>query len=76
MLALWSTTGAMTTYMTAVNMAFGRKEGRGFVKTRLVALKMVAVIVVRSSSWPVEQHDAAHAILGKPAAVELNKPSA
>ena len=43
-LALWSTTGAMTTYMTAVNMAFGRKEGRGFVKTRLVALKMVAVI--------------------------------
>ena len=43
-LALWSTTGAMTTYMTALNMAFDRKERRGFVQKRIVALKMVTVI--------------------------------
>jgi len=43
-LALWSTTGAMTTYMTAVNMAYERKDRRRFVKKRLVAGLMVAVI--------------------------------
>ena len=30
-LALWSTTGAMTTYMTALNLAYERKDGRSFV---------------------------------------------
>jgi len=43
-LALWSTTGAMTTYMTALNMAYDRKDGRSFVKKRGVALIMVAAI--------------------------------
>ncbi len=43
-LALWSTTGAMTGYMTAVNMAFDRKDRRGFVKKRLTALVMVACV--------------------------------
>ena len=43
-LALWSTTGAMTSYMTALNMAFDRKDTRNFVRKRLVALKMVVVI--------------------------------
>jgi membrane protein len=43
-LALWSTTGAMTTYMTAVNLAYERKDGRKFVMKRFIAVQMVAVI--------------------------------
>jgi len=43
-LALWSTTGAMTTYMTALNLAYERKDGRKFVKKRFLAVQMVAVI--------------------------------
>jgi membrane protein len=43
-LALWSMTGAMTTYMTAINVAYERKDGRSFVRRRLVAVKMVGVI--------------------------------
>jgi membrane protein len=43
-LAVWATTGAMTTYMTAINLAYGRKDGRSFVRKRMVALAMVAVI--------------------------------
>jgi len=45
-LALWSTTGAMTTYMTALNLAYDRKDGRSFVRKRLIAGGMVAVIGV------------------------------
>jgi membrane protein len=43
-LALWSTTGAMTTYMTALNLAYDRKDGRKFVMKRFIAVQMVAVI--------------------------------
>lgn len=43
-LAVWSTTGAMTGYMTAINLAYEQKDTRGFVRKRLVALAMVAVI--------------------------------
>jgi len=43
-LALWSTTGAMTTYMTAINLAYDRDDGRSFVRKRLVAVAMVGVI--------------------------------
>jgi membrane protein len=43
-LALWSTTGAMTTYMTALNLAYDRKDGRSFVGKRLVALMLVGII--------------------------------
>jgi len=43
-LALWSTTGAMTSYMTALNLAYDRKDRRKFVKKRLTALAMVAII--------------------------------
>jgi membrane protein len=43
-LAVWSTTGAMTTYMTAVNLAYGMKDKRNFVRKRLIALEMVAII--------------------------------
>ena len=43
-LATWSMTGAMTTYMTAVNLAYGMKDRRHFLRKRLVAIEMVAVI--------------------------------
>jgi len=45
LIALWSTTGAMNTYMTAVNLAYGRKDRRSFVRKRIVAVEMVAVMV-------------------------------
>ena len=68
-LALWSTTGAMTTYMTAINMAYQRKDGRGFVRRRVAALKMVFVIglafllvaVLLIFGSPVERLVASHA---------------
>jgi len=43
-LAVWATTGAMTTYMTALNLAYGRRDCRSFVRKRLVAVGLVAVI--------------------------------
>ena len=43
-LALWSTTGAMTSYMTAINLAYERKDGRSFLGKRLVAIGLVAVV--------------------------------
>ncbi|HZT92474.1 MAG TPA: YihY/virulence factor BrkB family protein [Gaiellaceae bacterium] len=45
-LALWSTTGAMTSYMTALNLAYERRDRRSFFKKRLTALLMVACIGV------------------------------
>jgi len=44
LLALWSTTGAMTAYMAGLNIAYDREETRNFVRKRLVALVMVACI--------------------------------
>jgi len=44
LLAVWSTTGAMTSFMTALNIAYDRKDRRNFVKKRLAALLMVACI--------------------------------
>jgi membrane protein len=43
-LAVWAATGAMTTYMAALNTAYDRSDGRGFVRKRLVALGLVAAI--------------------------------
>ncbi len=43
-LAVWSVTGAMNAYMLAVNIAYERKDTRSFVKKRIVALEMAAVI--------------------------------
>jgi membrane protein len=43
-LALWATTGAMTSYMTALNLAYDRKDSRKFPKKRVIAVAMVAVI--------------------------------
>jgi membrane protein len=45
-LALWTTTGAMTSFMRAVNRAYDRDEGRGFVRQRLVAVQMVVAMGV------------------------------
>jgi membrane protein len=43
-LALWATTGAMTTYMTALSLAYEQEDNRKFVRKRLHALVMVACI--------------------------------
>jgi membrane protein len=45
-LAVWSVTGAMNAYMLALNLAYGRKDRRSFVRKRIVALKMAVVIGV------------------------------
>jgi membrane protein len=68
-LALWATTGAMTTYMTALNLAYERKDGRSFLRKRLVAVELVAVMgfafllvaVLLMFGPPVEQLVASHA---------------
>jgi membrane protein len=49
LLALWSTTGAMTAYMTGINIAYGRRDSRGFARRRLIALGMVACIAAAVS---------------------------
>jgi membrane protein len=43
-LAVWSVTGAMNSYMLALNLAYDRQDSRSFVKKRIVALKMAVVI--------------------------------
>jgi membrane protein len=43
-LAVWTTTGAMSTVMTAVNRAHGLEDTRGFVTKRLVAVALVLVV--------------------------------
>ena len=43
-LALWTTTGAMTAFMRAMNAAYDRAETRGFVKQRFVAVQMVVAL--------------------------------
>jgi membrane protein len=43
-LAVWATTGAMTAFMTGLNIAYDRKDSRSFVKKRLVAVEMAACI--------------------------------
>jgi membrane protein len=45
-LAVWTTTGAMTALMRALNRAYDREETRGFVRQRLLAILMVAVMLV------------------------------
>jgi membrane protein len=43
-LAVWSVTGAMTSFMTALDLAYERKDRRKFVKKRLIALVMAGCI--------------------------------
>jgi membrane protein len=46
LLALWSVTGAMNSYMTALNMTYERKDRRSFIAKRVVALKMAVVMAI------------------------------
>lgn len=46
LLALWSVGGAMQNLMWALNVAYGRKETRGFVRRRLGAYTMAVFILV------------------------------
>jgi membrane protein len=43
-IAVWSITGAMNSYMTALNLAYDRQDKRSFITKRVVALKMAVVI--------------------------------
>jgi membrane protein len=43
-LAVWATTGAMTSYMTALNLAYEQKDRRSFLEKRLVAAEMAAAV--------------------------------
>jgi membrane protein len=45
-LALWSLTGAMQNLMWALNIAYDRDEGRGFVRRRITALTMVVFALI------------------------------
>jgi membrane protein len=45
-LAFWSLTGAMQNLMWALNIAYGREEGRGFVRRRITALWMVVFALI------------------------------
>ena len=44
-LALWTSSGAMTAFMRGLNVAYEQDERRGFVKQRLVALAMLGCMV-------------------------------
>jgi membrane protein len=45
-LALWSLTGAMQNIMWALNIAYDRDEGRGFVRRRITALWMILFALI------------------------------
>ena len=45
-LALWTTTGAVTTVMTAINRAYDLDDERSFVRKRVTALVLVAALGV------------------------------
>jgi membrane protein len=45
-LAFWSLTGAMQSLMWALNIAYDRDEGRGFVRRRITALWMVVFALI------------------------------
>jgi membrane protein len=45
-LAVWAVTGAMNSYMLALNIAYERQDKRSFIQKRVVALKMAAIMGV------------------------------
>jgi membrane protein len=45
-LAVWTTTSAATTLMNGITATYDRKDGRNFVRKRLVALAIVIALVV------------------------------
>jgi membrane protein len=46
LLALWTVTGAMNALIRGLNVAYDRKETRGFVKQRVTAIGMLACMLV------------------------------
>ncbi len=44
--ALWTATGAVSATIRALNVAYGREEGRPFLRQRLVALAILALVLV------------------------------
>jgi membrane protein len=69
LLALWSTTGAMTSYMAGLNIAYGREETRGFLHKRMLALAMAAcmgaaflLVAVLLIFGPVIEHHVGRAL--------------
>jgi membrane protein len=48
-LALWTLTGAMQNLMWALNIAYQREEGRGFIRRRIIALWMVVFGLIGSA---------------------------
>jgi membrane protein len=68
-LAVWAVTGAMSAYMLALNIAYDRTDKRSFVKKRIVAAKMAAVmllafalVAVLTIFGPVVEHSIASRI--------------
>jgi membrane protein len=49
LLAVWTLTGAMTTLMWALNIAFGHEEDRNFLRQRWTAVKMLVLTAVAVS---------------------------
>lgn len=46
LLALWSLTGAMSAFMTAIELAYARRDPRPFLRRRLVALELVGFFLL------------------------------
>jgi membrane protein len=46
LLAIWSLTGAMSAFMTAIELAYARRDPRSFLRKRLVALELVAFFLL------------------------------
>jgi membrane protein len=46
LLALWSLTGAMSAFMTAIELAYARRDPRSFLRRRLVALELVGFFLL------------------------------
>jgi membrane protein len=46
LLALWSLTGAMSAFMTAIELAYARRDPRSFLRRRLVALELVGLFLL------------------------------
>jgi len=46
LLALWSLTGAMSAFMTAIELAYAQRDPRPFLRRRLVALELVGFFLL------------------------------
>jgi membrane protein len=46
LLALWSLTGAMSAFLTAIEFAYARRDPRSFLRRRLVALELVGFFLL------------------------------